>query len=280
MTTPADARQASQDRHVTLHRGGGAVVFGRRGGEPFGQPIEPVFGFLDLPVHEPEALDDDLQVGGGGVDGAGGGSDRGLAQAVEHVVSVEAADAIALQQAFDRRRPHARRLGGRRDVFPEVEEPGGGDVVVELEHGWEVAPEQLAHAVGEAIAIVTQVLKQTRALAQFDDARIERLQAPEAAQIGAHRIGEDERVAAVVLGAGGREAVAEAIELLRIDGVDTEATRHEGLDDRTVRRLDGDLDGAGLGLGGGEDPGRQGGEALATVARSCARPACAPWHRR
>ena len=147
----------------------------------------------------------------------------------------------------------------------QVEEPGGGDVIVELEHGREVAPEQLTDAVGEPIAIVTQVLQQTRDLAQFDDTRIEWSQPPEAAQIGAQRIGEDERVAAVVLGAGGREAVAEAIELLRIDGVNTEATRHEGLDDRTVRRLDGDLDGVGLAPGEGEDPGRQGGETLATV---------------
>jgi hypothetical protein len=100
-------------------------------------------------------------------------------------------------QALDGRRPHARSLGGRRHAFPEVEEPGGGDVVVELEHGREVAPEQLAHAVGEPIAIVTQVLQQTRDLAPFDDTRIEGPKATEAVRIGAQRISEDLGVAAV-----------------------------------------------------------------------------------
>jgi len=83
---------------------------------------------LDLPVHEPETLDDDPEVGGGSVDGAGGRGNGGLAQSVEDAVGVEAADAMALQQAFDGGRPHARRLGGRRDAFPKVEEPGGGDI--------------------------------------------------------------------------------------------------------------------------------------------------------
>jgi hypothetical protein len=41
-------------------------------------------------------------------------------------------------------------------------------------------------------------------------------------RIGPERIGENLGVAAVVLGAGGREAITEAVELLWIDGVNLE----------------------------------------------------------
>ena len=71
-------------------------------------------------------------------------------------------------------------------------------------------PEQFAHAVGEAIAVVTEIFEQARAFAQLDDARLQGLQAPETARIGAQTIGEDLGVAAVVFGAGGRKAVTEA----------------------------------------------------------------------
>ena len=92
--------------------------------------VEPLFGVLDLPVHEPEALDDDPEMGRGGVDRSGRGGNGGLAQPAEHLDGVEAADAMALQQALDGRRPHTRRLGGRRHALPEVEKPGGGPCAV------------------------------------------------------------------------------------------------------------------------------------------------------
>ena len=92
--------------------------------------VEPLFGVLDLPVHEPEALDDDLEMGRGGVDRSGRGGNGGLAQPAEHVVSLEATDAMALQQAFDGGRTDTCCLGGRRHALPEVEEPGGGPCAV------------------------------------------------------------------------------------------------------------------------------------------------------
>jgi hypothetical protein len=53
-------------------------------------------------------------------------------------------------------------------------------------------------------------------------------------------------VAAVVLGPGEREAVAEAIHLLRVDGVDRKAALDQRLDHRAVRDFDGDRDLAGF----------------------------------
>ena len=106
----------------------------------------------------------------------------------------------------------------------------------------EVAPELLAHAVGEAIALGAEVLGDARPLAQFDDDGIGDRQLPEAVRIGAQGRGHHFGVAAVVLGAGQREAVAEAIHLLRIDGVHLEAALDQRLDHGAVRHLDRDLD--------------------------------------
>ena len=73
------------------------------------------------------------------------------------------------------------------------------------------------------------------------------------------------RVAAVVLGAGGREAVPEAVELLGIDGVEAEAAIHQSFDITTVRHLDGHRHGIRRRPGLLADPGRHLGQALATV---------------
>ena len=60
--------------------------------------------------------------------------------------------------------------------------------------------------------------------------------------IGAQGRGEDQGVPAVVLGAGRREAVAEAVELLGVDREDGDPAIHQRLNHRAVRRLDGDRD--------------------------------------
>jgi hypothetical protein len=75
------------------------------------------------------------------------------------------------------------------------------------------------------------VVGDTRPFAQLHDSRINWRQGPEAVRTGPERIGENLGVAAVVLGAGGREAITEAIELLWIDGVNPEATLHQAFDD-------------------------------------------------
>ena len=67
------------------------------------------------------------------------------------------------------------------------------------------------------------------------------------ATVGAQRIAEHSGVPAVVLSAGDGEAVAKAIHLLRVDGVHRKAALEQHLDDRAVRRLDGDCDPRRLG---------------------------------
>ena len=89
---------------------------------------------------------------------------------------------------------------------------------------------------------------------------------PEATRIGAQGGGHHLGVAAVVLGASHREAVAEAIHLLRVDGVNLEAALDQRLDHGAVRDLDGDVDLAGLGSAARcQQPGGHLGQSFAAV---------------
>ncbi len=64
----------------------------------------------------------------------------------------------------------------------------------------------------------------------------------EAARVGAQGGGHHFRVATVVLGARQREAVAEAIHLLWVNGVNLKPTLDQRFNHRPMRHLDRDLD--------------------------------------
>src|SRR5262249_25520152 len=68
-----------------------------------------------------------------------------------------------------------------------------------------------------------------------------------------------------ILGASDREAVAEAVELLGVDGVNIETALEQGLDDRPVRRLDGNMDLARLASTRLQQPSNHVGEAGPTM---------------
>ena len=61
----------------------------------------------------------------------------------------------------------------------------------------------------------------------------------EAAKVGAQRVGQDEGIAGVVLGASREVAVAEAVQLLGVEREDVEAMLGESFDDSPTRYLDG-----------------------------------------
>lgn len=73
--------------------------------------------------------------------------------------------------------------------------------------------------------------------------------------IGSESIGEDEGVAAVVLGAAQRVTVAESVDLLGVQGEDGQATSEKGFDDGPVRLFDGDGKVVGLAFGQAHKPG-------------------------
>src|SRR5208337_3825495 len=144
-------------------------------------------------------------------------------------------DTIAFQDLGDRRFADALRFGGRGRKFPKVE------------HGGKVAPKLLAHAVGEPVALVSEFISDPRPLPQFDNSGVSIGEHPEATRIGAQGGGHCLGVTAVILGASHCEAVAKAIHLLGVDGVNLEAALEQCLDHRSMRRLDRNVDLTGIG---------------------------------
>ena len=134
---------------------------------------------------------------------------------------------------------NALRRGRRRQAPPQSERPWRREVVADRSEELRVvAPELLAHPVRQARAFPSQVLADARPLPQFDDRRVGRLEPSQTVRVGAQCRGQDPCVPSVVLCARRREAVPEAVELLRIDRVQHEAAFHQALDHRPARRLD------------------------------------------
>ena len=182
----------------------------------------------------------------GGLGDARGHLDRGLAEDAERRLGIEPADAVLLEQPRQRRLAQARRLGRGRRHRPQRQDPLGRDVVAQLEQLRVVAPELLADAVGQAHALLLQLLGQARPLAQLDHGRVAGLHGPEQVPVGAQPGGRDPGVAPVVLGAGDAEPVAQAVELLGVDRVHGEAAVQQRIDHRPVRHLDRHRHSAGI----------------------------------
>ena len=147
-----------------------------------------------------------------------------------------------------------RALSGGRCKAPESADPGLGEIALDLEELRIVAPELLTDPVHEPGSVAGQVVRDARPLAQLDDLRRGRVQAPERVAVGSQRIAERTGIAAVVLGAGRREAVPEPVQLLRVERMDREAPFHQGLHHGPMRDLDGDPDGVCLGVRCGDEP--------------------------
>ena len=75
-------------------------------------------------------------------------------------------------------------------------------------------------------------------LAHADDFRRWQLQALKAVAVGSQSIGEHKRVKTVILGAAHRMPVAEAVDLLGVDGENGDAAVEQGLDHSPMRFFD------------------------------------------
>lgn len=147
---------------------------------------------------------------------------------------------MALEEPGDGADAQTPGSGGRRGQRPELAHPGACEIAFDLEKLRKVALELLSGTVDKTRAIRGQVPGDARPFARFDDIRRHGIEAPEGVGIGAQGVAEHAGVAAVVLGAGRREPIAKAVELLGIDGMNREAAFHQRFDDGTVRDLDGE----------------------------------------
>ena len=125
------------------------------------------------------------------------------------------------------------------------------------------APELRFQLVGQAGSVFDRTAFGARQLAQLDDVRRWRVRLPECFQISGARAGQNAGVPPVVLGSGGGEPVAEAVELLGVERERRDAALEKGVRLRAVRLLDG---GGGLAFGAvPEDPVGHLGQAFAVA---------------
>ncbi len=117
-----------------------------------------------------------------------------------------------------------------------------------------VAPEQIAHLVGQPAAVTGEVHGRAGGLAQLHDQRIGGADRAERVGVGAQAAAERVGIAGVVLGTSDSEAVTEAVELLWVDGVDAKAAVDQRVDHGAVRCLDGDGDLGGCCTSGAQQP--------------------------
>ena len=126
-----------------------------------------------------------------------------------------------------------------------------------------VASELRIQFVDQSGSVFDRIAFGARQLAQPDDLRRRRFHLPERLPISGERMGQDEGVPPVVLGSGGGEPVAEAVELLGVESEHRGAALQQGVDFRAVRLLDG---GGGLAVGAvPKDPVGHPGQAVAAV---------------
>jgi hypothetical protein len=137
---------------------------------------------------------------------------------------------------------HIGSFLGRRHGLEQIQEPVRADVVSKLQHLWIIAPELVLQAVGEADVLSLELLVRARPFSELDDDGFGDGQPAECPHVGPEAVRQHIGVTAVILGPSDSEAVAKAIELLGVDGIDIETALEQGLDDRPVRRLDGDMD--------------------------------------
>ena len=208
-------------------------------GELMHQPVELAAHVLELALDQGEAFGDEPYMRDGGFGRARRQLDGRGPQPSAQRRGIDPADAVLFQHPGQRYLANPLPRARRRKALPQVQRPRRRDVVVNrVEELRVVAPELVPHSVGQANAFPRQFLAQTRPLAQLDDCRVGRLQPPQTVRVGTQRRGEHSRVPPVVLRARRREAVAETVELFRVDRVDGEAALHQAFDHRPAWRLD------------------------------------------
>ena len=198
-------------------------------------------GLGELPVHQAEAFGGAADVGDGGLGGSRCDGNLRRPQEIEQLVGSDPAHHLRFEKGLERAALDPAGSDWRGRPPPELEEPELGHVLGDLENLMVVAPELLAHPIGEACKLPGQLFGYARPLPQFDDDRGEGIGASVAVAVGAKRIGEHARVATLVLGTAWGDAVAEAIDLLRVDRLDRDTPVHQALHHWRVRDIDGDL---------------------------------------
>ena len=203
-----DSGQGGENRHVALPAGlAGAGVLAV--GQDIDQAGDLPLGVGELAMHEAEAFGEAPDVGHRGLCGSGRHGDGRGAEDFLKLVGGDPPDPVALEKPFEGPALDPPGLRGRRNLGPEIENPGLDHVSDRFKDLRIVAPQLLPHPVRQAGAVPREILVDPRPRPEFDDDRIDGIDPAEVVKIGPQSVGEDAGVEAVVLGPRGRVAVAE-----------------------------------------------------------------------
>jgi hypothetical protein len=117
----------------------------------------------------------------------------------------------------------------------------GVDLGEEADHGWEHVAQVCTQLIGRGDAVSDQVFAGPAGTAQRDGGVGVGDQRPEPGAVGAQGVGQHERVEPVVLVSRRSVAAAQVLDLVRGDHYDSQGRAEQGVDDRPVGSLDGDL---------------------------------------
>jgi hypothetical protein len=107
---------------------------------------------------------------------------------------------------------------------------------------WKVPVDLIAQLIAEAPDFLLQVAVGSRNLANPNNEGMINARPAKAVAIGVQGVGQHEGVSSIILGTGNRMSIAEAVELLRRDEENGEATFDQSLDQRPAWHLDADRD--------------------------------------
>ena len=195
-----------------------------------------------LRVEQAELGHEQEEVSAGGLGGAGGYVGCWGLQGGPEVVGRDAADAPGAQELLEPGPSEPTGGGGGGGKLEQGREPRLVSGRAEGQRLREEAQQLLAQAIAEPGEVVEEILVEAREVAHLNDERILGRLPTEGRLIGPQGIGENEGVAAIVLGAGDGMAIAEAIELLGVEREHGEAAFEQDVDDGAAGHLDGDRD--------------------------------------
>jgi hypothetical protein len=195
---------------------------------------------LALSVDQVQAWQQQGNVLGCGIDDPRRNPQCGSMQRGKDILRIQAANTVLTQQAFDGFPLQSAGHGWRGRQLKQRPQPWFVSRGAQLKRLRVEAVKLFAQTVGQPIGLAPEVFIDPGEFPQLNYQRIVQTNPAKAGPIGAQCVTEHEGVAAVVFGAGHAMAVAKAIELLGIDGVEVKPMLDQGFHYRATRNLDRD----------------------------------------
>ena len=169
--------------------------------------------------------------------------ERFLFEGIEDLLGTHPSDAVFLSEGLNG--VAAKRIGaGFEEELEELAEKNVESLVLWRERD-EVRPatsKEFSDLRAEGHVVFDELVAGAQQPAHSEDLRRWEMQALKAVPVGSERIGENEGVAPIILGAAHRMPVAETVDLLGIDGENGDGVVKKELDDSPMRFFDGHCD--------------------------------------